>query len=367
MKDVLNLAQDLVEFASYEREFTGDMAKCINYCSDFLGNKNCRLYDCKDKRGSKTSLVSRLVENPELFFVGHLDVIPANMDQFRSEIRDGRLYGRGSCDMKGSVAVFLDLMKKYSHEKNRPSVGLILTTDEEIGGERGAKYLLHELGLKCKFAIIGEPTDLNIATKEKPVLQFVVNSHGKSVHGAVPYEGENAIDILYNKIENLKKRFNLATPENFWKPTFNLGVIKGGEVPNKVPNYAEAEIDIRYTENESKESIIQSVKELFHYDEMAMLSDMKIKLDVSPMRTDPNNLYVLKLKEARRAITGKNSLIDYSKVYSDGRFFSEVEIPCVSFGPIGANAHGENEWVDIESLNKYRAILKKFIGGLNAK
>jgi len=131
----------------------------------------------------KPSLVVTLrdTKSPAVMLNAHLDVVPARPEQFEPEVRDGRIYGRASQDMKGSGAVLLRLMRDLAALPTPPDVGFMFVSDEEIGCENGSGELLRA-GWGCGFFLAAEPTDLNICFAQKGCLWVEVHMRGQPAH-----------------------------------------------------------------------------------------------------------------------------------------------------------------------------------------
>ena len=123
------------------------------------------------------------VKEPCVLICGHLDVVHhPDPDSYRSEVRDGRIYGPGTGDMKGQVAIMIELMRHFGQEYPGKEVGIVITSDEERGGENGVKYLVEEAGLRCQFVVIPDGGALNeIIVEEKGILHF--GARGSTVAG----------------------------------------------------------------------------------------------------------------------------------------------------------------------------------------
>jgi succinyl-diaminopimelate desuccinylase len=364
--DIVALTSDLIGFDSSAPNEPGrrDVVEYVNgFC--FKHKISYKETVCDNGSGPRTSIVAGNLDNPEILFLGHLDVMTGTSNQFSPRVSDGKLYGRGSCDMKGADAVFLSLLAEAQERKDWPTLGIMLSTDEEIGGARGAGHLVNGKGFRAGFVITGEPTQLDVAVKEKAVLQFEVGANGRAAHASRPYLGESAINKLVAGLSRLEAKYNQVSRDQFWTSSFNVGAIRGGfneknqfEV-NKVPVNATAWIDLRYTDQAQHDLICREVGNAFDTHEVV--------LDVPMMKTDPNNEYVRKLEACRRRVIGSPSSVDHSVVYSDGRFFTAVGVPVSTFGPVGANAHGDDEWAGVESLHTYRRVLGEFLTDVGRK
>ena len=135
----------------------------------------------------KPSLVVTLrdTRSPAVMLNAHLDVVPARPEQFRPEVRDGRIYGRASQDMKGAGAVLLRLLKDLAALDAPPDVGFMFVSDEEIGGMDGTGYLLQQ-GWRCGFFLAAEPTDLEICYEQKGAMWVELRLRGQPAHGSRP-------------------------------------------------------------------------------------------------------------------------------------------------------------------------------------
>lgn len=335
---MIELTKRLIKFHT-TKENPKELKKCVNFVAKQLPK---HLHVTTGINKDKPYLIATVkkTKNPKLILTGHLDVVEAESHQFKPVIKNGRIYGRGSADMKAGAAIAIQVI---SEEKEK-DIALMLTTDEEIGGVNGIGYLSQQ-GWKPKVVLSVEPSEQKINTKEKGVLWLKIKTSGKAAHGSTPWKGENAIEKLLQKYEQIKKML----PNNKgWKITMNLGMIKGGHAYNKVPDYAELGIDIRYTEKDDIEKVLKKIRGI-----------KEIKIEIAqnqPMlNTDENDPHMRHLRKIAKT--------EFRKEYgaSDVRFFAKKNIPAADFGPKGANYHGKNEWVNIKSMGYIYKSLKGFI------
>lgn len=289
-----------------------------------------------------------------LILNGHLDVVPAVKDQFIPKVSKGKLYGRGSYDMLGAVAAMMLVMKTLAKDRPNLKVILMLVPTEETDGTIGTKYLI-ENGFAGDFAICGEPTNLRISPVAKGVLQLKLTIFGQSAHGSKPWLGENAIckamDV-YNKIAFLP--FASKSNSYYSGPSINLAKLNVGNVINRVPDVAEMYLDIRYLNGQNPEHIIEEIKRLDYSAEIQVLQ----KGDAVMTSLDNHFIKVLLNCVAKENV---ECGIMAQHGSADTRFFQAAGIPSVEFGPVGADHHGFNEHVEINSLYKYKTILLNFI------
>ncbi|MFA9288780.1 MAG: M20 family metallopeptidase [Weeksellaceae bacterium] len=293
---------------------------------------------------------------PEKFKVilnAHLDVVPAQESQFKPEVKDGKLYGRGAYDMKAAGAVELLVFKELAKKVSYP-LALQLVTDEEIGGHNGAKYQI-EQGVRADFVIAGENTDLTIINRAKGVIWAKIITKGATAHGAYPWLGKNALIRMNKIVEKINTDYPIPT-EAAWKTTINVATMETtNDTFNKVPDLCELKLDIRFIP-EDAEKVEQYILGLKTDD-----IDVEIMFKEPLHFTPEDNEYVRKLKE----VIGAESKILPHHGASDIRHFNVAGVDGIEFGPRGAGHHTDSEWVEVESLQEYYEILHTFLLQLN--
>lgn len=348
MKQIVKLTTDLIKFPT-TKENPSELKKCVNFVKKQLPK---HLYITKGINKGKPYVIATVkkTKKPKLLLTGHLDVVEAELGQFKPKIKNGKIYGRGALDMKAGAAIAIQILK----EEKQKDIGLMLTTDEEIGGEAGIGYLAKQWSPKLALAL--EPSEQKIKIKEKGVLWLEIKTKGKSAHGSKPWKGENAIDKIIQKYWQIKKMFP-KPDKNKWQATINLGIIKGGQAYNKVPDEARIGIDIRYTEKDDVNKILKRIKKI---------KDLQIRIAQKQpiLNTDKKNAQLKKLQKTAQKITKQK--IDFGKETgsSDIRFFANKKIPAADFGPNGTGFHGKNEQVSIKSMENIYKSLKAFINTL---
>lgn len=305
----------------------------------------------------KPSLVVTLrdTREPAVMLNAHLDVVPARPEQFRPEVRDDRIYGRASQDMKGSGAVLLQLLKDLAALAEPPDVGFMFVSDEEIGGENGTGELLRQ-GWRCGFFLAAEPTDMQICFSQKGPMWIEIHLPGQPAHGSRPWEGRNAIAALREGLVALERRY--PTPdEPAWRTTVVPTIVRAGEAGNRLPEQAVLTLDIRHVPEERPDAIVAALRDCFPGCEVRLLRSG------SPLATDPNEPRVQRLAGEVAAVTGQPAQFSREHFASDARFYSEAGIPAVCLGPVGAGLHSDEEWVDIASLAQLYEVLWRYVTG----
>lgn len=377
--EIEELASKLVQFPTVNPP--GDnLNECAHFIKDYFSSQGFSPLVMEFERGWPTVIVENKKDTGKSVLInGHFDVVPTGdvrkwkYDPFSGKILEERVYGRGSTDMKGGLAV---LMKVFTEIADKVDYNLIFTAvpDEETGGEKGSKYLAEKYNLD--LVLISEPSgsdSINIG--EKGLLQVKLVSHGKLAHGSLPSLGENAIMKLARDLISLEKikDIEIRVPEvikpvltakipsdavknDVIKVSFNPGVIKGGVKVNVVPDYAEAEVDMRIPPGITSAEALNIVRSLITYSEIEAI-------DISePNYTSPTNEFVNKLEN----IISKQLSVKPKKYImtgaTDGRFFRYKGIPTIIYGPgeLGL-AHSYDEYITFKELkSSYRAI-KEFL------
>jgi len=224
--------------------------------------------------------------------------------------------------------------------------GVVITGDEEIGGENGARKALAEVDADFCIALDGGGLH-NIVVKEKGILRLKLSATGKAAHGARPWLGENAIDILMHDCMTVESFFSESSPDH-WHRTAVLSRIQGGgRSVNQVPDSAEALFDVRFTENDDIDGIIEAIRtKLRSRVEVDSRGDIFLGGD-SP--------YLDLLLE-----TAPGTSVGFEHGASDARYLSEHGIKGIVWGADGdKTAHSVDEHVNLESVDRLRRILDK--------
>ncbi|MDP2860175.1 MAG: M20/M25/M40 family metallo-hydrolase [bacterium] len=309
-----------------------------------------------ESNGYKSALIYNTPMRPSKFKIilnGHLDVISGKEYQYVPQIRNNRLYGVGSMDMKANVACLIMVFREIANQVNYP-LGLQLVTDEETGGFNGTKHQI-DRGVRADFIIAGETTNFQIVNKAKGVLLVKISVKGETAHGAYPWKGENAIWKMNKLLSLLEKKYPIPKQEK-WVTTINLSRIETSNRSfNKIPDDCATWLDIRYIPEEA-DTIVGEIKALL---------PTGFKLDIvtneQALLVDRNNQYLKVLKKVGKQITKKKVSVYGAQGTSDARHYSRVNCNGIEFGPIGGGIGTDNEWVDIPSLETYCQILKSFL------
>jgi succinyl-diaminopimelate desuccinylase len=296
----------------------------------------------------------------------HLDTVAAfSPGQFTPRRRRGRLYGRGACDTKGSIASMLAALLALARKGPRPAeteivfAGLI---DEE-NAQAGSRALAAG-GLKADLAIVGEPTRLRVVTAHKGSLWLRLETRGKAAHGACPHLGRNAIHMMARVVDVLQteyaRRLRRRRHPLLGCATVSVGSIAGGSQPNIVPARCEASVDRRTLPGETGASVRAEMADLLRRHGLrASIHDSKSG-PCPPLETDPQLPLVQKFLQVARQRDPAGVIF-----FCDAAVLAGAGIPSLVFGPGDiAQAHTADEWIGLKSLETAGAWLLKFLQNL---
>jgi succinyl-diaminopimelate desuccinylase len=360
---IIQLTRDLVLIESTD-DRVEERSRCFQLIRNHLEQIPGMTITMLENNGYESLLaLPEGVGRPEVLLCGHLDVVHhPEPDSYKSELRDGRIYGPGAGDMKGQLAVMIELMRNLGRECPGASVGMVVTSDEERGGEDGVRYLVQEEGLRCGEAVIPDGGSLNeIIVEEKGIIHLQVDATGKSAHAARPWLGESALEKLAADLARIKLSFEQDAPAEVdpddpathWFATcVETMMSTPNDSPNRIPEVASAVLDIRFVPPHTTESMLAKIRGLLSEGVTA-----SVIVSAEPTHLAPD-MEFLRITEA---VTGEKASLMRSSGGSDGRFFSAVGIPVLISRPRVGNLHGRNEWVEIDSMISYFKICRQYI------
>lgn len=352
--ELTTLTCDLIRFHS-TADRPDQLAAVIDYVEHYLAALP-NIYLHRSISDGKPALVVTLQDThaPALMLNGHVDVVMAQPEQFEPQVRAGRIYGRGSQDMKGSVAVLMRLLKDLAALEVRPDVGFQFVSDEEIGGAHGTERLLAE-GWRCDCFIAAEPTDMHICNEHKGALWIDLHLPGLPAHGSRPWEGQNPILALHAGLTALFQHFP-PLEQATWRTTATPTAIQAGiGSPNQIPPDLLLTLDVRHIPEQPAAEILAILQTCF-----PTATGIECR-DAAPLSTSPDEPQIRRLAAMTTRIRGQEPRFYAEHFSTDARFYSAAGIPAVCFGPVGAGLHSPEEWVAIESLVELYEVLRMFI------
>lgn len=296
---------------------------------------------------------------PKVLLAAHIDVVPAPDELFTAKVEGNKMYGRGSYDMKMAIACYLLLLQELKDELPQYDFGLMLTSDEEIGGMHGVQRLL-EIGYSAQVVLLPDGGfNWRLERAAKGVLDVRIAAKGRTAHGSRPWEGENAIEKLMAVLNEIKSYFQKLQVKNAeYYPTVNIGTIAGGVATNQVPDSAEAKLDIRFPAVISSEEIMQHLEAIADNQKGVTLEKL---IEASPSQVDlslpPFQSFRQLAKELYKIEIGEVS----AHGASDARYFGERKIPVLVISPEGGDIHSDKEWINLDDLVRFYTVMKAWV------
>lgn len=362
---LIQLTRDLVLIENIDAK-PKERRRCFQLARNHLDELNSLNFRSYESNGYESLIVlPEGIDAPETLFCAHLDVIDhSGAEHYRSEIREGRIYGPGAGDMKGALAIILTLFRNLMVSKPETSVGLAITSDEEKGGENGARFLVEDVGLKAGAVIIPDGGSIDrITLEEKGILHLKIIANGESAHAARPWLGKNPIPAIMAGIQDLQSKFQTLQPQELlaqarsdrehWYPTCTVtGLSTPTESINCVPDFATANLDIRFTNPHTVESMLSFIRETLDEE-----IEVHLIVGAEPTHLAPDQRFL----DTTETIIGRKPALARVSGGSDARFFAHQGIPVMLSRPIVGNLHGHDEWIDIQSMMDYYRICERYI------
>lgn len=310
-------------------------------------------------------------EGPHLLFEAHTDTVSPSHGQvepFSPRIEGDRLYGRGSCDTKASVAAaFLALASVLPVRERRTTVSLAFTMGEEFG-HVGVKHLINS-GFRCDAALVGEPTGLDVVAAHKGILRWKMVTTGRAAHSSNPEKGCNAIVKMAAVVQALEEKLIPQLRQRshplLGSPTLSVGRIEGGLQVNVVPDRCTVDVDRRLLPGETWAGVRHELEDV-----LAPLraGDPDLQMEIEEpyqntpgMETPWDAAIVRVAQEAVQRINGQRPVRGVA-FCTDAAELSARGIPCVVLGPGDiAQAHTSDEYVEIQLVVKAAAIYREIM------
>jgi len=340
-------------------QYAGDLLSKEGFQVEYYIFEKYRLHVVAEKGLSSTI--------PPIVLSGHFDTVPLgakpwSVDPFSGEIIDGKLYGRGSSDMKAGIAALIcAAVQAFEEGSPEGGVRLILTSGEELGCQ-GVQQLVEtnkKLG-EASAIIVAEPTANIPAIGHKGGLYMKVTTSGVTAHSSMPELGVNAIYKAARAISKIEKfSFGVEKDTLLGFPTINVGKMNGGINLNSVPDHAEFTIDVRFTTHINSVEIIQKLK-----DELGVDASIEILVNMSPVSTKEGDPFVQLVYDVCKVDLTNGEVPKALPYLTDGsvlqRFYNGV--PTIILGPGQPEmAHQTDEFCYVSNLEKSVEIYKNII------
>jgi succinyl-diaminopimelate desuccinylase len=299
---------------------------------------------------------TRNTKHVRVLLHAHFDVVMASEEQYVMRSEDDKLIGRGVFDMKFALACYMEALTDIIQhdELSAYDLGILVTTDEEVGGERGVMDFLAQ-GWTCDVAIIPDGgRDFKLEKRAKGFDFFFLESHGTSTHGSRPWEGVNPLPKLLPAVQEIIGHYKNDSPAS---PTVSINGIDTPGSFSQVGAMARARIDVRAFEQ-------KELKEIETYlTSIAKKHSLSIKkhLTGAPVQLDLDNPLVQSFIECQVQIRDEPVGFTESLGASDARYFANKGIPTIAEYPFGGNAHSSGEWLDRKSLVTFYEVIKLYV------
>ena len=376
-ENAIKILSDLISFRTVSGE---NNEKLIDYCENILkalGASSFRTFDDEKKRFNLFSTLKAKKVNGKkpIILSGHTDVVPVSKswstDPFKATIKEDKLYGRGSCDMKGFIACSLAYAPIFSKANLDRDIHFAFTFDEETACQ-GAPLLIEELkkrNIKNGICIVGEPTNMKIIDAHKGCYEYTTHFQGLAGHGSAPDKGVNAVEYavkFVNKLLELRETLKSKAPKDsiFDPPytTLQIGGMEGGIARNVIADKCKVDWELRPV---VKEDGIFVNKEIDKFVNEKLLPDMKKIYPSSSIKKEVIGeiigFYRNKKSDACELIsniTGDNSRNVVSFVTEAG-LFQEIGISTVVCGPGSIEqAHKVDEFIELSQIKKCLELLE---------
>ncbi|MCL1985755.1 MAG: M20 family metallopeptidase [Betaproteobacteria bacterium] len=337
------------------------------------------LTDLGNNRANVTARLNGNGERKTLLFNGHLDVVPPGQmawehaSPFDPVVKDGKIYGRGSSDMKGGLAAMIVAATAVKATGRALKGDLIITCSaDEESGSLGARDFRQKGGLENVGAIIvGESSSCGINIAEKGALWIEIYTVGKTAHGAFPEQGINAITAMNAVLTELTNyTFSYQPNKLLGHPSLNISTIQGGVKTNVVPDRCVLTLDIRTVPGMEHNGIVKDIQAIC---ERVKTERPGLSIEVNPINDRPavetvaNDPFIVMAQEVIRDNFGREESVHGVSFYTDAAIFLPgTNIPAILYGPgEAAMAHQPNEYVPIAGLEEaarfYAAMIERYL------
>ena len=374
------ILEKLISFPTISRSPNIEL---IEWVSNLLASFGVKTTILQNEDGSRANLFATTGEEEHggIMLSGHTDVVPTEgqdwqTDPFKLTKSDGKLFGRGTADMKGFCASAIKILCDASNKKLKTPIHLALSFDEEIGciGVRSLIDMLKESPIKPQMCIVGEPTLLAVASGHKGKVAFRTTCKGVEGHSALAPLALNALHLgvdFVNIIRNIQNEIikNGKKDNDYDIPytTLHVGKMQGGVALNIVPNICTIDWEIRNLAGDDPTAIIKQVKKYvdtllsnyqnpkaeIYWEELFSYPGLGTDLDAD-------------IISFVRSLTGTNNTIKVAFGTEGGLFHNEVGIPTVICGPGSMlQGHKPNEFISVEQMNRCDLMMANLLKNIS--
>lgn len=367
MDSVLDLTRKLITFDTVNPP--GNEQACARFLASLLERGGFEVREYEFAR-ARTSLVARKIfstASPPICLSGHLDTVPLGRadwttDPFGGSLVQGRIYGRGASDMKSGVAAMVRASLQAASAAGGTSGILLVLTAGEENGCQGARYLAGREGVldKAGALVVGEPTANLPLIGHRGALWLEGRTFGKTAHGSMPQEGENAIFAAARALLALEKfRFSVPRHPILGAPTLNVGTIAGGENINSVPDRTRFEIDIRTVPPLTAARVLQDLHRTLG-DDVAL----QIINDAPAVASDPEDRWIREVFDIAAGFHRRRTPVRGATYFTDASALTAAmgHPPVILLGPGEPTlAHKTDEYVEADKIEAAEAMYLEIV------
>lgn len=363
MSEVVSLLRDLVALPSLNPcggppDDTHGEQRVVAYLGEWLGARRLD-FALTEVLPGRHNVIVRLEGQggPSLVFEAHTDTVAADgmdIEPFDPVLSDGRVYGRGSCDCKASLAAMLVALERTATQGRPPGdITLIAAADEEYRF-RGVQHLV-DSGFRADGGVVGEPTELRLIVAHKGALRARIITHGRAAHSSEPQQGESAIFHMARvlaAIEEYGKQLG-RRPQHplLGGPTASVGLISGGSAPNVVPDRCEISLDRRLLPTESVPEVEAELREWLT-ERAPVPWELEVTLSDGGMDGGAGSDIARRCAAALDATRGSHEVAG-APYGTDASKLARAGTPSVVLGPGNiAQAHTAVEWVEVAQVEQ---------------
>jgi acetylornithine deacetylase len=374
----MDMIRRLVAFDTTSRNSNLEL---IGFVSDYLGELGVESRLVHDGTGAKANLYATLgpQDRPGIALSGHTDVVPVDGQDWSSDPwaiteRGGKLYGRGTCDMKGFVGIVLAFAPEFLRRGLETPIHLALSHDEEVGciGVRSLIEVLRDMPIKPKACIVGEPTSMKVMVAHKGKKSVRCDVHGFECHSSLAPTGVNAIEYAAEVISHLRGMARRKAEEGPFDPAYDVphttvhtGIVQGGTALNIVPKDCHFDFEFRHIAEDDPQALFDEVKS---FAEEKLLPEMRKnfagagfswrELSRIPGLATRDDAEIVELA---KALSGGNSTGKVAFATEAG-LFQEIDIPTIICGPGSIDqAHKPDEFVSLDQIAQCEAFMHRLM------
>lgn len=375
----------LTQLISFDTTSNLSNLALIQYVQQLLHSKGIDSTLVHDEAGGKANLFASVGPKhvPGVLLSGHTDVVPVagqawTRTPFQATLSDGKLYGRGTCDMKGFIAVAIEALLTAADQPLKRPLQLALSYDEEIGcvGVRRLLDVLHLAPQRPFLCIVGEPTQMQFALGHKGKASYRVHCHGQEAHSSLAPLAANAIHLASDFIASLRQTQQRLQQEgahddayDIAYSTLHVGRIDGGKALNIVPNLCTLDFEIRHLPADDPEAMLAHLAEqaeviVRQAKQVSGVADIEIQtLNAYPgLDTSPTVEAVRWLKTFAAPDTAQ---VKVAFGTEGGLFAQRLNVPVVVCGPGSIEqAHKPDEYVEVSQLQACEQLLRSLLAAL---